>query len=115
MGLKIYHNPRCRKSRAGLSYLQEHTGDFEVIEYLKNGISTDEIREILLKLNISPADLARTQEDLYKKELKGKHFTDEEWINILAENPKLIRRPVVIGKHKAVIGDPPEELDKMLT
>jgi len=114
MTLKIYHNARCRKSRAGLKYLQERTDDYEIIEYLKSGISPDEIREMLLKLNISASKLVRTQEDLYKKELKGKQFTNDEWIIILTENPKLIRRPVVIGKDKAVIGDPPEELGKML-
>ncbi len=115
MSLKIYHNPRCRKSRAGLQYLSERTNDFELIDYMKKGISTGELKEILLKLNVRPEELLRKQEDLYKKDLKGKLFTDEEWINILAENPKLIRRPVVVGKHKAAIGDPPEALDHLLT
>ncbi len=114
MMLKIYHNPRCRKSRAGLEYLRERTTGFEIIDYIKDGITVEEIREILLKMNVSPKDLVRTQEDLYKKELKGKQFTNEEWISILAENPKLIRRPVVVGKHKAIIGDPPDELEKLL-
>jgi arsenate reductase (glutaredoxin) len=114
MTFRIYHNPRCRKSRAGLSYLSERTQDFVLKDYIKEGISTGEIREILLKLNIRPEDLVRKQEDIYKKELKGKKFTDDEWIHILAENPKLIRRPVVVGKHKAVIGDPPDELDRLL-
>ena len=68
-----------------------------------------------MKLNIGPEELVRKQEEMYRKELKGRHFNDEEWILILTENPKLIRRPVVIGKHKAVIGDPPDELDRLLT
>jgi len=113
MKLKIYHNPRCRKSRAGLRHLESKTSDFDVIPYIKNGISEEELREMLLKLNIKPAELVRTQEDYYKKELKGKDFTDHEWIRILSENPKLIRRPVVLGKHKAVIADPPENIDTM--
>lgn len=113
MELIIYHNPRCRKSRAGLAYLREKTANFEIREYIKDGINEKEIGEILLKLNIHPVDLVRKQEAIYKKELKGKSFTRDEWIRILAENPKLIRRPVVVGKHKAVIGDPPDELDKM--
>ncbi len=114
MTMKIYHNPRCRKSRAGLEYLRGKTGDFEIRDYLKEGITREEIREILLRLNTGPRELVRVQEELYKKELKGKNFTDDEWITILAENPKLIRRPVVVSNHKAVIGDPPEELDKLL-
>jgi len=113
MTLKIYHNPRCRKSRAGLQYLETKTTDFEVIPYIKQGIGENELREILLKLNMKPSEIVRTQEESYKKELKGKNFTDDEWVRILIENPKLIRRPVVLGKHKAVIADPPENIDTM--
>jgi arsenate reductase (glutaredoxin) len=111
---KIYHNSRCRKSRAGLEYLKSKTSNFEIIEYLKNEISTDELKEILKKINLKPSEIVRTQEDYFKKNLKGKSFTDEEWITILLENPKLIQRPIVVAKHKAVIGDPAENIDKVL-
>lgn len=111
--MKIYHNPRCKKSRAGLQYLEDKTNNFEKVEYLKNGITANELREILLKLNKKPSEIVRKQEDLYKKELKNKKFNDEEWIRILTENPKLIMRPIVVGKHKAVIGDPPINIEKL--
>ena len=111
---KIYHNSRCKKSRAGLAYLQEKTSDFEIVEYLKTNIKEEEIKEILLKINRSPAEIVRTQEEFFKKNLKGKTFNDDEWIKILIENPKLIHRPIVVAKHKAVIGDPPENIDKVL-
>lgn len=112
--IRIYHNPRCRKSRAGLEYLQEKTGDFETIDYIRNGISREEIREILAKMNTPPSNLVRTQEDYYKKELKGKDIPDEDWINILAENPRLIQRPIIVTEHKAVLGQPPENIDNLL-
>ncbi len=111
--MKIYHNPRCKKSRAGLQYLEGKTDIIEKVEYLKKGITSDELREILLKLNQKPSEIVRKQEDLYKKELKNKEFNDEEWIRILTENPKLIMRPIVVGKHKAVIGDPPINIEKL--
>jgi len=113
MSLKVYHNSRCRKSRGGLEYLKSKTDDFEIIEYLKKGLSLDEVKEIVLKTNLRPEKLVRTQEDYFKKELKGKSFTDEEWMMIISENPKLLQRPVVIKKHKAVVGDPPENIDKL--
>lgn len=112
--LKIYHNPRCRKSREGLEYLKTKSSDFEIVDYLKNGLSKEIIEEILLKTNIEPQDLVRTQEELFKKELKGKNFTREEWIQILIENPKLLQRPIVISKHKAVLAQPPEKLDGII-
>ena len=112
--IRIYHNPRCRKSRAGLEYLQDKTGDFETIDYIKNGISQEEIREILEKMNTPPSNLVRTQEDYYKKELKGKDIPDDEWITILSENPRLIQRPIIVAEHKAVLGQPPENIDNLL-
>ena len=111
---KIYHNPRCKKSKDGLDYLSSKTNDFEIVNYLKNGLSIDEIKELLLKLHISPKELIRVNEEYYKKELKAKQFNDEEWIQIISENPKLLRRPLIVGKYKAVIGDPTINIEKLL-
>ena len=94
--IRIYHNPRCRKSRAGLEYLQQKAKGFETIDYIKKGISEEEIREILEKMNAPPSNLVRTQEDYYKKELKGKDISGDEWIRILAEHPRLIQRPIIV-------------------
>lgn len=112
--LKIYHNPRCKKSREGLSFLQEKTAAIEIVEYLKEGLSEEILKEILLKTNLKPFDLIRTQEDVYKKELKGKKFSDEEWIKIIIENPKLLQRPIVVGQHKAVLAQPPEKSEEVI-
>jgi len=109
--IKIYHNPRCKKSRAGLKYLESKKVEFEVVEYLKTPLTEEELKDILAKMNIRPADLVRTQEEVYRKEYKGSQFTDEEWIRILCENPKLIKRPIVEKGYKAVWADPPEEMD----
>jgi arsenate reductase len=111
--IKIYHNPRCKKSRAGLEYLKGKGVDFEIIEYLKNPISEDEFKDVLMKLNLRPQDMIRTQEDIYKKQFKGKNFTDDEWVKIMVENPKLIKRPIVVKDYKAVWADPPENMDEL--
>lgn len=111
--MKIYHNPKCKKSRAGLEYIKTKNIEFELIDYLKKGLTTLEIKEILSKLNVQPIDIVRTQEDLYKKELKNKNFNYDEWIRIIIENPKLLKRPIVVGERKAVFADPIEEMDKM--
>lgn len=109
----IYHNPRCKKSRAGLAYLTEKQGKFQVREYLKDPLTEAELSALLMKLHIKPLELIRTQEEAYRKELKGLELNDEEWIKVMVENPKLIHRPIVEGKYKAVIGDPVENIDKL--
>ncbi|MCF8230006.1 MAG: arsenate reductase (glutaredoxin) [Bacteroidales bacterium] len=112
--ITIYHNPRCKKSRAGLQYLEDKGVDFEIRQYLKKPLSKDELKSLLTKMNKKPHDIIRTQEEKYRKELKGKNFSDEEWISILVENPKLMQRPIVEKEYKAVLAQPPENIDELL-
>ncbi len=112
--ITIYHNPRCKKSRAGLRHLEEKGITPEIKNYLKDGISEEELRDLLMKLNKKPHDMVRTQEVDYKAKYKGKNFTDDEWTRIMVETPKLIKRPIVVRGYKAVWGDPPEEIDVLL-
>lgn len=106
--MKIYHNPRCRKSRETLALIEEEGVDYEVVEYLKEIPSKEELNQLLAKLNMKPEDLLRKGEKVFKENFKGKKFADEEWIQIMIENPKLIERPIVVKGNKAVIGRPPE-------
>jgi len=112
--VKIYHNPRCKKSRTGLQYLQDKGIPYEVVNYFETPFDVAALREVFMKLNIKPEQAVRTQEELYKRELKGKTFTDEEWIQIIIENPKLLHRPIVVGKYKAVIAQPPERMEEVI-
>lgn len=111
--MKIYHNPRCTKSREGLNYLKAQTDDIEIINYMKNGVTADDLKEILMKLNKKPQEIIRTKEAVYKNELKDKHFTNEEWIQIIIEHPQLLQRPIVMNNTKAVFAQPPQEIDKL--
>ncbi len=109
----VYHNPRCKKSRAGLQYVIEKNMDHQVREYLKDPLSESELTALVMKLHVKPFNLIRTQEEYFRKELKGLNLHDEEWIKVMVENPKLIHRPIVEGKYKAVVGDPVENIDKL--
>ena len=113
MMLTIYHNPRCKKSRAGLQYVIEKKLDHQVREYLKDLLTESELTALVMRLHVKPFDLIRTQEEYYRKQLKGLNLNDEEWIKVMVENPKLIHRPIVEGKYKAVVGDPVENIDKL--
>ena len=112
--MKIYHNPRCAKSRAGLKYLEEKTGDFELVKYLETGFSEKELEDLIAKTGKKPFDFVRTQEKVYKEQFKEKNLSDKEWIKVLAENPKLLQRPLVVNGDKAVLGNPPENIDSIL-
>ena len=109
--MKIYHNPRCSKSRNGLNYLTDKGYRFEIVKYLDGGLSENELEEIISKTGKKPFDFVRTHEDLYKKEYKGKELSDKEWIKVLVENPKLLHRPIVVNGDKAVLANPPENVD----
>lgn len=82
-------------------------------EYLKEPLTEEELTALVMKLHMKPFQLIRTQEEVYRKELKGLNLTDEEWIKVMVEHPKLIHRPIVEGKYKAVLGDPPENIDRL--
>ncbi len=113
--MKIYHNPRCSKSRTGLQYLQEKNIDFEIILYLKDEAFTEQsLKTILKKLNKKPFEMIRTQEKDYKANYKGKEFSNDEWIKIMVENPKFINRPIVEKGDKAVWAIPPSNIDEII-
>ncbi len=114
MNMKIYHNPRCRKSRETLSLLEEKGQSPEIVLYLEDTPSVEELKSIILKLGITPFELIRKSESIFKEQYKGKELTDDQWIQVLIKHPKLIERPIVIKGKKAVIGRPPENVLELI-
>lgn len=112
--MKIYHNPRCSKSRQTLQLIQDKNVDVEIIEYLNSVPSKDELKGILKKLGIKAEELLRKGESDYKENFKGKNLSEDEWIDAMIKYPKLIERPIVIKGNKAVLGRPPENVNEFL-
>ena len=110
----IYHNPRCRKSREGLQILEESGKDFEIVKYLENTPTKEELSDIIKLLGIKPIDLVRKNESIWKENYKNKQLSDNEIITAMVENPKLIERPIVVNKNKAIVGRPPENIKKII-
>lgn len=104
----IFFNPRCSKCREAKTLLESENCEIEVVEYLKETITKKQLKDVLMKLGLKAFDIVRQKEDLFLKKFKNKKFTNEEWIQILIENPVLIERPIVIQGYKAIIGRPPE-------
>ena len=112
--LKIYHNPRCGKSREGLQLLENSGKDFEIVKYLEEVPSFEELADIIKKLAIKPIDLVRQKEKIWIENFKGKTLSDDEIIQAMISNPILIERPIVINGDKIAIGRPPENIAKIL-
>jgi arsenate reductase (glutaredoxin) len=108
--IKIYHNPRCRKSREGLTILENSGKEFEIIYYLDTIPSEKELTAIIDLLGIPPIQLVRKSEKIWKENFKGKEMSDTQIIKAMVENPKLIERPIVLNQKEAVIGRPPENI-----
>ena len=108
----FYHNPRCRKSRETLQLVEEKNVDFELVEYLKDPPTREQLKNILDGLGKKPLEIMRTQEKVFKelnlskKDLKS----NDEWIDIMIKNPILIERPIFIYKNKVALGRPPENV-----
>lgn len=112
--IKIYHNPRCSKSRQGVEILENSAKEFEIVKYLDTVPTTKELTDIIKLLNISPIELVRKNEKIWKEEFKGKELSDSEIIEAMVNNPKLIERPIVINNDKAIVGRPPENISSII-
>ncbi len=105
---KIYHNPRCSKSRETLALLEERGESPDVVEYLKTPPSASELHELLQLLGLAPRELLRTKEAEYKElGLDDPGLDDQALISAMVSHPRLIERPIVIKDGKAAIGRPP--------
>jgi arsenate reductase (glutaredoxin) len=112
--LIIYHYPHCSKSRDAIKYLIDHKIEYKAVDYMKTNLTSRQIKEILLKLNKKASEIVRVKENMYRRELKGRKFEEEEWIKIIISEPRLLIRPIVVAKHKAVIAIPPENIASLL-
>ncbi len=115
MTIKIYHNPRCSKSREALKLIRSQGLEPELVEYLKNTPSMAEIYDLLAKLGKSPRDIMRKGEAIYTElGLSDTAISDEVLIEAMVDNPILIERPIVVNGDKAALGRPPEDVLKVL-
>ena len=113
--IQIYHNSRCGKSRNCLAFLENSKKEFEVINYLINPPSFEELSDIIEKLNIKPIELVRQKEKIWIENFKEQNMTDEQIIQAMISNPILIERPIVIMGNKAIIGRDLEKVAEFIS
>lgn len=112
--IQIYHNSRCGKSREALQILENSGVAFEIIKYLENPPTSEEIKKLLKKLNYQPLELVRQKESIWIEKFKAKNLSDDQIINALAEFPILIERPIIINKENAIVARSPEQWNGFL-
>lgn len=115
MSVKMFHNPRCSKSRQTLKLLQDRQVDVDLLRYLETPPTAAELGQVLELLGMEPRDLMRKQEAVYAElGLDNPDLAPNQLIEAMVQNPILIERPIVIGDGKAAIGRPPENILRVL-
>lgn len=112
--IKVYHNPRCGKSRNCLAFLDNKKLEYQIIPYLIENPSFSVVEEIIQKLNINPIELVRIKEKIWIENFKNKALTDKQIIQAMVDNPILIERPIVLKNEKAIVGRDLEKLESFL-
>lgn len=113
--LKLYHNPRCSKSRQALTLLEERGFSPEIIEYLKTPPDLETLKQLLLKLGLKPRDILRKKENEYLDlGLDNEALTDDQILQAIVTTPKLLERPILVHGDRAAIGRPTENLLPLL-
>lgn len=112
--ITIYHNPRCTKSREGLSEIEQLGKPFTIRKYLEDPFTKEELVSVIDKLKIEPIALVRTKEKIWSENYKNKNLSKEAIIDAMLLHPKLIERPIVVINDKAVIARPKEMINKIV-
>jgi len=110
--MKIYHNPKCSKSREALALLRQHGVEPEVVEYLKEPLTKTELKKLVALLGVRPIDIVRTKEAIWKEQYAG--MSESDVFDALVEHPVLLERPIVVEGGRAAIGRPPENVLSLL-
>jgi arsenate reductase len=114
MKAKIYHNPRCSKSRATLALLESRGVNVEIVDYLKSPPSANEIHELLARLEMRAADIVRASESAFVESGLDLDSRDADLIELMTKSPIVIQRPIVVVGDAARIGRPPEQVLELL-
>jgi arsenate reductase (glutaredoxin) len=113
--ITVYQKPTCTKCRSTLKILRDRGADFDVVNYYETPLTSNELRGLIKKLGISPRELLRKDEQVYRDlNLAKREVSDDELIELMLANPDLIQRPIVVRGSKAVLGRPPESVEELL-
>lgn|SRR5690554_4490094 len=111
---RIYHNPRCSKSRGALALLEEQGIEPEVVHYLDTPLEREALVTLLRQLDMQPSELIRRGEAIYKTEYATREMSEDDWLAAMVAHPVLIERPIIVAGDRAVVGRPPEKVLELI-
>ena len=114
MSITIYHNPRCRKSREAVQYMEGRGVSLKIVKYLDQLFDVNSLGEVLKKIDMKPSEIVRRNEVLWKKVYDGNNLSEDQILKLLVEQPRLIERPIVTLGNKGVLARPIESLIEFL-
>lgn len=114
MSLTIYHNPRCRKSREAIQYMEGRGITLKIVKYLDQLFDVNSLGEVLKKIDMKPSEIVRRNEILWKKDYDGNNLSEDQILKLLVDQPRLIERPIVTLGNKGVLARPIESLIEFL-
>jgi arsenate reductase len=112
--MKIYHNPKCSKSRQAKQILDEHGLEYDVRLYLNDPLSVEDIKSLLVKLGLNISDIIRTKETIWKENFKDCTYSDADLIQIVVDNPRLLERPIIERRNIAVVARSEDKIEQIL-
>ena len=114
MSITIYHNPRCRKSREAVQYMEGRGVSLKIVKYLDQLFDVNSLGEVLKKIDMKPSEIVRRNEILWKKDYDGNNLSEDQILKLLVDQPRLIERPIVTLGNKGVLARPIESLIEFL-
>ena len=112
--MRIYHNPRCSKSRAARQLCEDAGVELEIVEYLRTPPDEEELKELLGKLGLNAHGVIRSKEEVYSQLGLSSDSKEVELLAAIIKYPILLERPIVVKGKQAVIGRPPENVKQLL-
>ena len=113
--LTLYEKPTCTTCRQVAAILKEKKIAYETVHYIVEPLSKAKLKDLIRKTGLAASDLVRTKEESYKAlGLSSKKLTDAQWIDILAEHPELLQRPIAEKGERAVLARPAERIREIL-
>ena len=110
MEFTIYHNPRCRKSREALQYLEKKCSQYQTVKYLENQFDKKTLGAVLKKISLNPSEIVRKNETIWKKKYSSQNLTEDQILELLIKHPRLIERPILTTSDRGVLARPLENL-----